>query len=354
MPTPTQRTALFSVLAIGVLIGCDDGAGPGEVLDNFDAPAVTAANNALVAPLQASAEATAVLRDAFPTLADSGVVFDRSGGVDRVPGRTGFPLVDILEQVEIPPDLLGSTFVYTQQIGWEVDPDRTGAPDNAVRVVWYDTDPSGSILFPTTEVGYMDLTDQSNVAAEQLGLRIVNSTGESTVVVAQLVQSYTTSPETQWEDHFEAVGMYSDGVNSVEFELSSDASGDDQTGDQQYTLDVSMVGQAASFELSTTGVVDGATETTDEDLTATVTTEGATTTLDLDIVVETLSEEGNGTLSHMGTAIADVSIASGNFDFTSTSGGQFSSRQEGELENLVRSMYLNGYIVLVNLPLLFL
>lgn len=354
MHTPTQRTALVSILALGVLIGCDDSSGPGEDLADFDAPAVTAATNALLNPLQASAQATAVLRDAFPVLVDSGVVFDRSSGVDRVPGRAGFPLVDILEQVEIPPELLGSTFVYTQQIGWEIDPDRTGAPDDAVRVLWYDTDPSGAILLPTTELGHIDLTDQSNVAVDQLGVRIVSTSGESAVVVAQLNQSYTTSSEAQWEDHFEAAGMYSDGVSSVEFELSSDASGDDQTGDSQYTLDVTMVGQEGSFELSVIGVVDGATDTSEEDLTVTVTTGGATTTLDLDVVIDSPDEEGNGTLSHTGTALAAVTIASGNFDFTSTSGRRFSSSQEAQLENLTRSMYLNGYIMLVNLPLLFL
>lgn len=355
MHTPAQRSAFLSIILLGVLAGCDDDSSSTGVLPgDFDASAVEAAVDNLVDPLQASAEAGTVLRAAFPTLADSGVVFDRARSVDRVPGRTGFPLVDILAQVELPPELLGSTFVFTQSIGWEVDAERTAAPDDAVRVIWYATDPSGGTIFPETERGYMDLTDASDATIDQLGLRIVNTTGDSSVVVAELTQSYVTSPETQWEDHFEAAGFYSNGDDVVDFELSSDASGDDQTGNQQYTLDVSMVGQDASFALSVSGVVDGSTGTSEEDLTSTVTTGGATTTLDLDIVIATGTEEGTGTLSYKGTTLADVTIAEGRFDFTTPSGDRFGSGLETDLENLARGMYLAGYIVMLNLPLLFL
>lgn len=342
----------MTLILAAVASGCDSGTDTGETIDGIDAPAIESAVADLVRPLQYSLEGTRNLRDALPALGDSGVVFDLRTPADRVPGRHGIALLDIIQPVELPPELLGSTFVYNLSGGWAVDPERTGAPTDGVRVIWYGMDPSGTI-FPDVENGYIDLFDESDQTTERLGLRMINTAGDNPAALAEMTQSFASTGDVQWEDHLEAGGYYTDGQNRVDFDLSSDASGDTDTGDGGYTLDITLVGESTTYDMSVVGMEDGDAPN-EETFNAAVTFDGQTTELDLDIVFEAgEAGQGNGTLTHAGAVVANVSVASGEFTFTTLDGGSLGSGQAAELENMAWDIYVDGYIVLQNLPLIF-
>jgi hypothetical protein len=79
----------------------------------------------------------------------------------RVPGET--------QDLPFPVDVQGKTFVWNaSNQAYEPHPTRTGAPADGIRIILYTLDQFGQ---PTnTELGYLDLDDQTSGGTERLGV----------------------------------------------------------------------------------------------------------------------------------------------------------------------------------------
>ena len=81
---------------------------------------------------------------------------------------------DVLPRLAFPSTLQGRTLVWDPgQAAYVVDPNRTDAPANGVRIEYYVTDGSGYPTSSATPLGHIDLTDRDQVLRERVGVRIV-------------------------------------------------------------------------------------------------------------------------------------------------------------------------------------
>lgn len=343
--------ALF--LAVGV-VGCDGG-DPAGLPDEFDAAAVESAVDAALTPLRAITGPTAAVRDAFGSLTDQGLSFDRAPlagvGSHLVPLHSG-----VARNTEFPVELQGKTFVLDEQTQtWGSDSTRTSAPAAGVRVIWYDTDPGGNFLLPLEEKGYVDLTDEDQGATRSaIGIRMVATTDTGDVVMADFVESLESSGDVQWTETFTAQGFYGGGIDSVAFDLTHTSSGNTDTGDQEFSLTVDFPMTDADYSLNLDGTENGETGVVDQVVTATVDLQGATTELRLDLTeTEAEGQTGSGTLSHQGSTIVHVTVEGNDFQYTDTNGDGLPSSDALAVDSLVRTLFLAGLTLLLRLPLLF-
>lgn len=362
-PSGTRTTPLFLAVAVSLAVsacGSDSTAPGGDETLDFDALAVADAAEALVQPLQPTVEPTVSLRNAFEYLQDQeGVTFDREPSplVERAWRLVGLEALTIARSVEFPSEIQGKTFVYDEGLRrWMVDTMRTAAPEAGVRIIWYTTDPAGNFDLPLTERGFIDLTDQ-DVATDtlnRLGLRIVETSSGTPTVLTDMSQGYWILGDVEWSEHFEAAGVFSDGTTTVTFNLDSYASGNDDTGDQDVTYDVILQAPSASYTLALTASDDGSTGSSEEGYAVTLIADAVSTQLGLDFAIaESGSQEGTGALSHAGASVADISVQGSDFQYTAPTGQGFTDLSVRQLDTLVQTMLLNGFIVLLNLPLLF-
>jgi hypothetical protein len=70
----------------------------------------------------------------------------------------------------IPSEIAGKTYAYDVESGSYVASDRTGAPDDGVRILLYAQDIEGNIVEPLQETGHVDITDLSNGATRSARL----------------------------------------------------------------------------------------------------------------------------------------------------------------------------------------
>lgn len=360
VPASTRIAALLLALAV-VACGSDsttptDG---DETLD-FDAIAVADAAEALVQPLQPTVEPTVSLRDAFEYLQDQeGLTFDQKPSplVERARRIVGLETLGVARSVEFPSKIQGETFVYDAGLrAWMADTMRTGAPETGVRIIWYTTDLAGNFDLPLTERGFIDLADLDvqTDTLNQLGVRIVETSTGTPTVLTDMSQGYWIQGDAEWSEHFEAEGVYSNGTTSITFNLDSDASGNDATGDQDVTYDIVMQAPSASYTLGLTGSDDGTTNTSEESYAITLFADAVSTQLGLDFMIpESGSQQGTGSVSHDGAAVADISVQGSDFQYTAPNGRGFTDLSVSQLDTLVQTMLLDGFIVLLNLPLLF-
>lgn len=349
-------TILASVLP--VLGGCNDATGPGD-LGGLDPDAVTGAMNALAAPLNASTEATSNLGGAVPDLTAAGVQFLRTDRPVRLPSIAAVwfdaalePLVP-LATVDFPPAVRGSTFAFVlDQQAWEVDAARTGAPNDGVRVLWYDLDSQGRIEVPLDELGTIDLTPRTGGAADSLAMTIVEALESGDLTVLDMVQARETTGTDIVNESFTATGTYADDSSSVDFVIISEEAENAGSGDSSYSLEITLEGADASYVLRVQGSVNGATGGFEDELRATAVHDGSTTVLNVVFRgTNDVQEEASGTFEQDGVLIANVDIEGSTFDFSTPDGGSFSPEQGSQLNRLFRALTLNGFEVLFNLPL---
>lgn len=340
--------------AVGVLLlaaamaGCDDGAGP-ELPADFDPVAVESAVDALLTTLRAAYEPGVALTEAFDTLADQGVTFDREPGTDPVNDRprTG------TAAVEFPQEFLGRTFVYSpDSAGWYPDDERTGAPADGIRIIWYSTDPSGSILLPLEERGFVDATDQDEPDLSQLGVRMVE-TDAGNRVLADFTQGYRRAGDVSWTEHAEAAGFFADADRTVDFELASDAAGNTDTGHQEAALAMTIEDAEITYTLDVDLVESAGAGTAQQDLAATALLDGHVNALELTITQESGLSEGEGTLSFDGEVIVLVTVQGSTFRYRDTDGETLTTSSASRVDRLVRTLYLAGISFADRLPLLF-
>src|SRR3972149_2379721 len=121
----------------------------------------------------------------------------------------------------IPQEALGKTFTYNEVDGIYVLSDRTGAPTNGVRFILYAVNPfAHTVVTPLTEVGYVDLLDESSTSTIQLHLLAYITASGTTPLIDYTASATIQGLPTPTGATVTATGDVSDGTNTVEFDLS--------------------------------------------------------------------------------------------------------------------------------------
>ena len=342
---PEGLLALLASLTVFGLGACDDGTNPAASFDPADA------TQAAVAVLGAFADnpaldALTVLESGLPGFApapasaNAGLPLPDEGplanlrALDRL---LTFPSPSESAAL-FPADLLGTTLVYNPAIGqYEVDPAATGAPENGIRIVLYAVDPVlRQPVEPLTSVGYLDLTDESTVAADRVG--IVAVIGDVTYIDYLGSATVLTTGLT-----FGATGYFSDGTSVVDFDLTHSWSQTDGFV-LTYAIDAHPID---SQTITTTILADLRLDPTGETAAYVLTVQHRRETVTLDLVGS--SAALSGTVSHNGTTVAQVSGTPDQPVFTDGDGNPLADEQIQSLGELFLSItaIVRGFDVLL-------
>lgn len=339
MPLRSLPLALTATFLLATA-ACDDGTSPVD-LGGLDAVEVTAAVDALVAPLQASAEARSNLRMALPDLQDAGVMLQ--WGSESAGER--FPAV-----------VAGRTFAYESSASnWEIVESREDAPANGVRVLWYPLDGSGRVVGSSPESGYVDLQPGEDGSLDPVVVRVVRTSEEGSTALLDLVQGHALTGADVKTESFEATGVYTDGATAVNFDFASTETANETAGDASYSLEATLRDTETRYHVDIAGAVDGATRAFDDLLTVTVERGGGTTVMEVRFQgSQGTQQDVTGTVRHGGTEVARVRLVGGRYEFTAPNGDPLPAGQAAGLNRMFETLTLNWYRVLYELPLFFL
>lgn len=357
------KSASLCSLALAALIGlagCDTGTDPGpSQLGDFDPDAVRQGIENTLIPVQTSTEANQNLIMALRDLEDDGVVVVDNGPavafsrIDDVRSLVRIPN-PILPSVEFPDTLIGKTVVYAPVTdSWRVDASRTGAPTDAVRLIYYGIDPTGRLVFPLLERGYIDLYDLDAGGLSRLRSVAYNAEGSSPVLVMDLTQGYSrTITASDTTEHLEANGQFNSGSVTVGFSLQADLTSL-ATGDQTYSFVMGFNRSAATYDFDWSGSYDAANEAYSDDFDIGYSENAVATRLLIssDNDVSPLTGTGTGTLTNGGATVAGIDLTNGAVRFNHPDGASFSSSDRAALENLTSTMWVGGFFILASLPL---
>jgi len=131
-----------------------------------------------------------------------------------------------------PADVLGKTLVWSTDSSRYVVGQQAGAPANGVRILLYAVDPgTQEPVQPLQELGHLDLTDESTVQANRLGVLL--TLGTSTIAsyyIQTVVNTYSVSLTSS------GYLRSADGTQQVDFTISSEFNS--QTGVGTFTYDL--------------------------------------------------------------------------------------------------------------------
>ena len=366
--TPQLYLALTALVAIGA---CDTGtdSGPSR-LGDFSPFQIQIAVEEILVPVQASSEASQVFLMAMRDLEDDGVTVDGNGTTlllerfDHAPVAGGAiagpaggpsPLADlVVAAVEFPPDFLGATIVYDRVADeWGPDPDRTGAPAEGMRIVYYALT-SGEVDPTLTERGYIDLTDEDTPELSRLRIHVVNTETGDEITILNMVQGFqVTGTATDTTEDLEANGTFSNGQTSITFAMTGGSLQNVGSGDEVYNFDMTFTGPAGSYQFDWDGEYDATQDLyTDSFL---IEHSDASRLTQLALVSNNeasfLEGSGDGSLSYQGSVVADILFQNGQLQFTNPDGESFSNNDRSQLDSLTIIMWVGGFFILNTLPL---
>ena len=239
------RPAAAAVFVSMFLVACGDDDDPAAIAFNAETAGefATAGEDAL-APALASFEAAEVITTAFATLGGTVPMAPAlplelasrataRGVLDRTSISRSVALSPAAPGALIPDELEGTTFVWDVDQAGYVASDRTGAPANGVRFVYYEMD--GSVpAQPLVERGRLDLVDASTTSMARLEIELVQDAGNVRLadyfVQASVVSNLSTTTATMSSE-----GFVSDGESRADFDMdmvqtqSATSFGDDAT-----------------------------------------------------------------------------------------------------------------------------
>jgi len=227
-----NRFKKFSALGLTLVVGlaaCDDAAGPGSDADGPFNPVTSAADfqaveSAFDTPVFASLGAmsgsfshingapalASTLLDAGWDLATAGESWQLQEAGNRVAGALYSSSAAALL---IPESFRGRTYVYYPEQGYHYDAERTGAPATGMRFILYEVNPVTHDP-GTTEIGYVDILDESTDASLVARLVVVSDGTEYmnyTVSASGLIGSVS----------FGVSGFITDGTDQVDLDLTT-------------------------------------------------------------------------------------------------------------------------------------
>ena len=349
-----SRTWAISLLLLTfVLAGCgDDPVGGG-----IDIPAVEIGGSVdrLLRPAGEVRSASTALRSAFDFLVDQGLTFYRAGSTAASIAAPGTAATRVIAgAVEIPAALLGETVVYNAaQAVWMVDSERTGAPANGVRIIWYETDTAGNFIVPLNELGHVDLTDEDDGTGSRVGIVMVSTASGVIADFTERIDSTTTA--TTVEADFSAAGSFSGNDETIDFQVDYSVSANTETSDSVFTIGVTLEGTEGVYTLAIDGTASGSDSPFSQDITAEMTQDGSITTLNLDITGDAAGDQsGTGNIVCGGEVAVEIAIEGSNFRYSEPGGGSLGSGAAADFDYLVGKLYVTGLDALTRLPLLFL
>ncbi len=136
----------------------------------------------------------------------------------------------------------GKTLIYDPAVGdYRLDPTRSGAPANGVRIIIYKQGSDGK---PDTsqEIGYADLFDNGDNSAEDISLRLVAVEGSLTV----LDYAFTLD-ENGGKGAASVEGFLQDDTNKLDFRI--DLTGSEGPDAEMFDADFRMAVAARGFEI---------------------------------------------------------------------------------------------------------
>ncbi len=216
------RKLLVGSVLVAMAAACGDSTGP----EDFNAPAIQQqadqvlaafTNNAALLALSALTSTStpfAAARTAVGLLPGSPTDPSTAVRLQRL-GQSLLSLSSASPMALFPVDILAKTFVYNPDSAkYVVDPARTDAPTDGVRLVLYAVNPVSHVpLVPLQEVGNLDLHDVSTASAD--AIRIVATVGTVTYVDYTASASVGTTSAT-----LGAAGYLSNGTDRLDFNLS--------------------------------------------------------------------------------------------------------------------------------------
>lgn len=139
----------------------------------------------------------------------------------------------------LPSDVLGKTFEWSDVEGAYVVSERPGAPANGLRVIVYDRTAT-----PFVEVGFVDVTDESDAAADRLRVRLEKQGLTRLDYTVEATQS--TSSAAVMVD-----GFITDGVEQVNFHVFESATETQSGATLEVGYNLAMEGRPLSVSLTT-------------------------------------------------------------------------------------------------------
>ena len=225
-----NRFKRLSALALTLVVGlaaCDDGTGPDAdgpfnptasaadiqvVQSAFDTPvfASLGSMSGRFSQINGAPALASTLLDAGWDLATAGESWQLQEAGNRVAGALYSTSAAALL---IPESFRGRTYVHQPEEGYYFDEARTGAPANGMRFILYEVNPvTGEPGL--TEIGYVDILDESTDAA--LVARLVVVSGQTEFM------NYTVSASGLLGSiSFGVSGFITDGTDQVDLDLTS-------------------------------------------------------------------------------------------------------------------------------------
>ena len=133
----------------------------------------------------------------------------------------------------IPPDLLGTTFVYDLDLQHYAASDLTGAPSNGIRFLLYAVNPvTGVPTDPLTEVGYVDVVTAQTSTSASVNIVVVSDN------VTYLDYSAKVTANSASSGTVDVSGYVTNGHDRVNFDLDNHITFGDSSMD--LTLDYAL------------------------------------------------------------------------------------------------------------------
>jgi len=329
--------ALFATLSLALFAAaCGDSTGPGGTFD----PEAT----------RQDVEAVTSAIDADQILAGLGLIGNSLGnqlGSPSIiaPSASLAPTVDHLRKFALagggsagpifPSNLLGTTFVYDDQVGDYVPSTLSGAPAGGVRFMYYAMNPvTEQPVLPLVELGYVDLTDESGAASTRLQVDLFDTSGSAPAhLVDYFIDGSFTLNGTTLSVTLVADGFISDGTDQLVFALSE--SGSFTEGANTFIVsanhNLAVPSQDVSINLNgaaTLPIDDGGALTADF---AVAISDGANTAL----LTMTLTDTSvDGSIAYNGTVVIVFSGNEDSLTFSRPDGTELSAEEIDALEEI--------------------
>lgn len=335
-----KRLSALSLTLVFGLAACDDGTGPDAdgpfdpassaadlqvVQSAFDTPvfASLASMSGRFSQIYGAPALASTLMDAGWDLATAGESWQLQEAGDRIAGALYNTSAAALL---IPENFRGRTYVHHPEEGYYFDEERTGAPANGMRFILYEVNPVTNEP-GATEIGYVDILDESTDAALVARLIVVSGQTEFmnyTVSASGLLGSIS----------FGVNGFITDGTDQVDLDLATSFSSTFASESVEITYVIGV--PTRDFNLTASLVLEFEHETDQSSMTIDVQFRERSHSVQFQGSFS-LSEQESGTLNVLvnGQLFATITIEGDGFVIVGPNGEALSAEQAQALREMM-------------------
>jgi hypothetical protein len=298
---------------------------------SFESPAMASFNSAAGEIGLTTGGSAAVALTARPTAAlatggKASAVRYAASLAQRYSGRAQRPSLGVA-QASIPPDLVGTTFVWDVNVQHYAASDLTGAPADGVRFLLYAVNPvTGIPVEPLVEIGYADVATTQTSSSASANIVVVSENVTYLDYTARITASSASA------GNIGVSGYVTNGDDRVNFDLDTDVSFTQTTLDLglDYVLTVPTRG---GFRIDLEADLSGAMETETGSYTLDLTARGPHGTVN----IAGNATDGSGTFQVKvnGDLFATIDLSAGDTAvITGKDGGALTAEEEAALEDV--------------------